>query len=154
MGWTVYFRREPFADSQWNAFVEHCRKIVDQTDVALTNDMLTSRPGEAGKPPQVDEKGVGFNGVGEDSCETFYIPKESKDGFDFCKTRRLPYTAPVIACAMAARHHLGFGVSCDGWDEEIENGAKLFLKTLDEPGGKRRSWKATVRRYLGEPVPK
>jgi hypothetical protein len=147
----MYWRRGEFAAKQWTAFVSQCRKIVDQTGVELINDMNAPRPGAKGSSPRVTDKAVCFNGVGEYSHETFYIPRAgSKGDFDFCKTARKPYTAPAAACAMAARHHLNFEVSCDGWDEELGAGAKLFLKTLDEPATKRRGWKALVKRYLGE----
>ncbi len=63
--------------------------------------------------PEFSSKAVVFNGVGENSHETFYIEKKDID-LNFCKTARKPYDLLVCACLIAAADILNYTISSDG----------------------------------------
>jgi hypothetical protein len=52
--------------------------------------------GEEGTYPFLGERQIQFNGVGDDSHETFHLTKASQD-FEFCKTAMKPYDDVVVA---------------------------------------------------------
>ena len=69
---------------------------------------MANGSGDPGTSPEINNDKIWFNGVGDDSHETFAIyrirqPRESwqgKDrrGWDFTKTARKPYDPVVVAC--------------------------------------------------------
>lgn len=143
IGYTIYWtRKRSFTDEQWDAFIAHCRRIIDACHEKLSLGWHPEQHREDyDSPPRVSDDMVSFaGGSAEESCETFQIckrnPKDDRKdypedlrAFDFCKTRREPYTTAVAACAAAASLHLGFDVSCDGHDDHVEIGLDLFRKT-------------------------
>jgi len=64
-----------------------------------------------------------FNGIGEDSCENFYL-KSGRD-FAFCKTRRSPYDIYVVAILCLVDHFDLAKVSSDGDLEDWQPGIDL-----------------------------
>lgn len=153
MGYTHYYYRTPELDKdKFKAAVTDIRKVVaalpsvnpqtaqmcypegDDTDVKLAN-----WDGEVGTEPKITDELVSFNGVGDDSHETFVIeqafeapshrPDPDEDGlhFAFCKTARKPYDIAVTASLAVLKHHLGdaIRVSSDGRFNEWGDGLAL-----------------------------
>ena len=107
MGYTHYWRQNrDFTDAEWKEFVRLTNLII-----ADNKGILSDGFGDGGRP-EVNGEHVWFNGLGEDSHETFRITKnlakdrykgESFDmGGDFCKTAHKPYDKYVVAvlCAL------------------------------------------------------
>ena len=101
-------------------------KAIELSDATIGN-------WEGEGKPSVNEREIRFNGVGDDSHETFTLMADLKDnysgqdGYRFCKTARKPYDEVVVACLMEAEH-LGVikGWSSDGDTEDHEDGQRLF----------------------------
>lgn len=80
---------------------------------------------------------VSFNGVGEDSYETFRVVSSFK-GEDFCKTARRPYDKYVVAALIILESFCqGFSWSSDGNEEDFQEAKELLaslkiLNFLDE----------------------
>lgn len=117
MGYTHYWaiKEAPTLD-EWGAVLS---AKDDITQYVITNYDI----------PVEDNSTTGYihlNGVGADSCETFFLEPEIKE-FDFCKTRGLPYDEIVVAILIAASHVLGakFDVSSDGNPDDWQDGLKL-----------------------------
>ena len=115
MGYThyVYYERETIPKSNWDAFTTDVRKIIAAAEEkhGITVCREYNRSDE---PPQIDDKHVIFNGVGENSHETFAVDRKPTDPysrpeddhvFAFCKTNRKPYDLVVTACMLAVKHH-------------------------------------------------
>ena len=131
MGYTIYWQpKAKFSDAEWDAFVSHCQRIINTTNTPLTLGTDYSAP------PLVGPDTVMFGGSSDDTCEVFYISRNDLTEFAFCKTRRLPYTAEVTACCAAAVKHLGWVVSCDGYDELLDYGMELFRETDTTPSAR------------------
>ena len=138
MGYTHYWDKAgPWPAEALAAAIKDMSEIVARCEFQLGDAF-----GEPGTLPELTPDTVAFNGVGEDSHETFYFTSnidprlgigggERRDGFiwysdfAFCKTDRKPYDSVVVACLLAAKHHLGAAikVSSDGrWNEEWKLG--------------------------------
>jgi hypothetical protein len=80
----------------------------------------------------VDSTHVDLNGIGDDECEPCVFPGDL--GFNFCKTRALPYDAVVTACLLVARDHFPsyeLSISSDGsWPDDWQDGSKLYSAVL------------------------
>ena len=73
---------------------------------------------------------IWFNGKEYDGHETFNL-KNTKQGFQFCKTARKPYDTPVcIILALTAVSCPGFDLSSDGgrddWEPAITRAKEMF----------------------------
>jgi hypothetical protein len=89
---------------------------------------------------------ISFNGIGDNSHETFYLPDKLSDlkqpdyakdkndifVFNFTKTAHKPYDVVVTACLTVLRFHLRSGaiISGDGGEEGFEEGMKLAASIL------------------------
>ena len=126
MGHTHYhkFVRTPDA-ATFAAFAKDARKIIEATDIPLA-DLL----GEEGQP-EITSNRVSFNGLGEDSYESFFMDS-SETGFSFCKTNKKPYDEVVVAVLIAAKHHFGdnLELSTDASAEEAADGLRLAKSVL------------------------
>ena len=71
--------------------------------------------------PQFTTDEIRFNGIGDDSHETFALGK-GYNGFKFTKTARKPYDRHVLACLILAKKYFGdaIKVSSDGDNDDIE----------------------------------
>lgn len=78
-----------------------------------------------------DEKGIFFNGVGDDACETMVISFKANSAYQWCKTNRRPYDKMVIACLLLA-YNLGIIAewSSDGNDDELKEGYNFFEDSI------------------------
>ena len=88
------------------------RRLIKHSNVPIGD-----YEGKPGSRPKLGHSLVSFNGIGEDSAETFAFPP-SKDhphlehdpGRSFCKTYRKPYDIIVAAALIAIKHHLSDNV--------------------------------------------
>lgn len=132
MGYTHYWRRpEELPADLFAAFAADARKIVAATTVLLTG----WHDGDTTITPAITDMSVGFNGVGDESHETFLIETNIQKSkwddvdliFDFCKTAAKPYDEVVTAVLIAAKKHFGsqIVVTSDGDDSDWEAGRLL-----------------------------
>ena len=98
MGYTHYWRQQrDFTDTEWQELTRLAKLIIADNEGILSDGF-----GEGGKP-EVNGEHIWFNGLGEDSHETFCITKKKpEEDFQFCKTARKPYDKYVVAvlCAL------------------------------------------------------
>jgi len=130
MGYTHYWSKESNVDSEIYAKVfKKLAKIV-----TANSKILAGGFGEKGTKPEI-KNDIIFNGIEDDSHETFSIPKnpDGLESFDFCKTARKEYDKVVVACLTVIHNYLkGVKVSSDGDKEELEEGRLLAEKILGE----------------------
>jgi hypothetical protein len=127
MGFTRYWGFNKKANKkEREKIIEVMSSIID-----LEKEKLTGFDGDKETPIEIKKTCVSFNGIGEDSHETFcFIPSTKPDDFNFCKTANKPYDRAVCACLIAAKRILGkkIDVSSDGpGDEDL-----LALKMVDD----------------------
>ena len=111
MGYTHYWRQlRDFTDTEWQELTRLTNLIIADNEGILSDGF-----GEGGKP-EVNGEHIWFNGLGEDSHETFRITKKKRakedyeeqeaydrqGAFEFCKTAHKPYDKYVVAvlCAL------------------------------------------------------
>ena len=146
MGYTHYWTHSTeFTDTEWLDVKDDLSAIV--AEAKRDGIGIGSFCGESGIPvPTVDvwdgQEVVGFNGIGEESHETFVIyqkrrPLEewqdkSRHGWDFCKTARKPYDVAVTASLiyLESFYPSKFSVSSDGTATDWESGFRLARRAL------------------------
>jgi hypothetical protein len=119
MGYTRYWTvKNKLEKEKFIKFKETCEELVELFDIPL--DELS-----------ISEDAVIFNGVDDNSHETFLFMREST-GFSFCKTQRKPYDILVCACLKLAEEIFknDIDVSSDGEnnDVDIENRLKSLIR--------------------------
>jgi hypothetical protein len=116
MGYTHYWRNpKGFTDEQWNKLLLEVRKILKFSKIPIANGV-----GDEHSEPEVNNKRIFFNGVGDDSCETFNLTKTGQD-FEFCKTRLLPYDDVVVLVLIEAKKvNPNIQLTSDGGPEVFE----------------------------------
>lgn len=142
MGYTHYYQRS--LDSNDPELYDKVRKgFIELVKTAELNGITVADAfGEKAGAWQADGERISFNGLGEESCETFsftqIVPKQpewrenEKTYFDFTKTRYYPYDALVCATLILIKDVYGsqVAISSDGgWDEWSE-GLSLYEKTF------------------------
>jgi hypothetical protein len=136
MGYTVQWGRVGDVDeAAYAAALKDIAKIVKNQA-----KMLSGPFGEEGTLPKTTS-GIAFNGVGDDSHETFSLPKTAKQlDRDFCKTNRKPYTAVVMAALARLAEVAGIKVSSDGsvaeeWTDGVALASKVLGRKVNNPLG-------------------
>lgn len=148
MGYTHYYRfddvEHPLNQSDFEAFTEDVKKIVDQCDVRLKTE--------------IDGGEIYVNAWFKDErCEPFWLrrvyqledePEDLQD-FLFTKTRRFPYDKAVCAILIALKDRFpGVEISSDGSIDKTEGwkkGKALYCEALG---------KSLPRRFQSEFVSK
>lgn len=110
MGYTHYYnQRRTATKAEWATIIADIRTILTyaqhECGIALGNGV-----GDAGTSPDITDSIISFNGIGDDSHETFYVtrvknnkpdyPGQDKSHYssNFTKTARKPYDDVVTAC--------------------------------------------------------
>ncbi len=138
MGYTHYWHRKAEGQEPLHLMA---RALADMAEVIRRSPVpLVGPEGRPDTEPEVSERGVLFNGLGDLSHEpcVVLVTVESRPwemgsdpwSFRFCKTERKPYDAVVVACLLAAKHRLGehIRIESDGeWDPDWLQGAKRGL---------------------------
>lgn len=116
MGYTHYWKiRKSFTDAAWTSFTNDTKSLFASTKIPLADGF-----GDTGTVPEIDDKGVTFNGLEDDGHETCQITKSATD-FEFCKTARKPYDEVVVAVLKLARkYNPSIELSSDGGSEVFD----------------------------------
>lgn len=138
MGYTHYWAQtRNFTNEEWfdvvTDFNEILKYVQHTIGIPLANGM-----GDAGSAPVFDIDHITFNGVGEESHETFNINrkrrKEWEGGIiehDFCKTARKGYDLAVTAClCYVSSVTQNYHVSSDGHGKNFVDGLDAARKAL------------------------
>ena len=126
MGYTHYWRpQRSFTEDEW-ASIKHGFNLMIQKSTVL----LAGPDGEKETPIQSDDKILAFNGVDDDSHETFWIDRKKVSNFEFCKTASKPYDE-IVTAMLIYIDHVAFGafdISSDGdmGGPDWERGRELF----------------------------
>jgi len=121
MGYTHYFTKAA-ADRddalRFEMFARGARTIIDY---AKTYEGI--KIGDL----EISDEIVTFNGVGEESHETFYWAIDGS-GFNFCKTAAKPYDTVVTACLIHLKDVYGdlVDIGSDGSWADWALGARLY----------------------------
>ena len=140
MGYTHYwYQTRDFTRDEWSVISSAVNSLIDATDVPLGN-----WEGSSGTVPDITPDWIRFNGIDEDSHETFALerikgaPEEYQSPtpgtFAFCKTAAKPYDVIVVAALIIANHLApgALSVSSDGdWDDWLE-GQKLAFDAVGD----------------------
>lgn len=145
MGYTHYWERPLELEKERFSLLSNEVKKLFEASKELgikLSDGLDKKP-----EPFVDEEDIWFNGRGDESHESFHLPriftpqewmKPSKAElyFSFCKTARKPYDLTVMAVLIAFKYHFeGVTVTSDGkednWAPAKEMCNQLFGYRLD-----------------------
>lgn len=136
MGYTHYWtiNQKEISPESWFGFMQEFEKI--ETEFHGKIDHTTDQK------YKIDTESIFFNGVGEESHETFTMNRKNPmeksytgniEYFDFCKTARKEYDIAVCCALIIAKKHFGdiIKVSSDGEEEDGWDKAKeLCQKTL------------------------
>lgn len=129
MGYTRYYEvYQKIDESEFEKFSQDCKTICDEVTKQFGHG-LADWNGE--NEAEFTPTSVRFNGVGDNSHETFAIGVDTK-GFQFTKTNRKPYDRHVLACLVLAKIYFGdkIRVSSDGDNDDsvIESLIKEFSR--------------------------
>lgn len=140
MGYTHYWYREKEIHAEVFAAIAHDFRTLCS---ALERNGVRLAGGSGDGEPVINLDEVCFNGLGDDSHETFYFPRildldswsrpEKADRyFEFCKTARKSYDLAVTAFLIMAKHYLGDSiiVRSDGDIDEWQKAIKLCFQVL------------------------
>ena len=110
MGYTHYWKiRKPFTNEAWTEFTNDVQSLFASTKIPLAGGF-----GDTGTVPEIDDKGVTFNGLEDDGHETCQITKSVCD-FEVCKTAQKPYDAVVVqVLKLARKYNPSIELSSDG----------------------------------------
>ena len=123
MGFTHYIKNKPaFSDIQWAAFTNDVAYVYNRY-----RNIIGGPSGEEDDSrPRIGRNDISFNGIGDQSHETCYVPKAATE-FEFCKTARKPYDPVVVEVYKLVRKYLPTTVlSSDGGDE-VFGGKKVMV---------------------------
>ena len=133
MGYTHYwYINNELPRDKWAGFKEACLTLLDDSS---TEGVLGNGSGDGGFPYITDEL-ISFNGIGDDSHETFSFSRNhgrresDGEGFNCCKTARKPYDKYVVDTLILAEDHFGdrIHVKSDGDWSKIRREASSEYK--------------------------
>lgn len=122
MGYTHYWRIPSDLDkASFALFANAAAKII--TEVGKQGIGIDNASGD---------NTVFFNGVGEESHESFCIRRKKNENFDFTKTARKPYDLAVTSCLIAFKHFFEdkAEITSDGDDTDWLPAKELCQKLL------------------------
>lgn len=105
MGYTHYWtQKRSFTDDEWVEMTSDIQDILSYVENAMGIPLANAR-GDGGTRPEFSATRIAFNGLIDDSHETFSIERKRSRlypdatlGADFCETARKPYDTAVTAC--------------------------------------------------------
>jgi len=129
MGYTHYWTPKRTNAEKFKDYSNVCARLKKNLPENIQIGDATGDLG-SGSQPKFSSKEVCFNGVGDDSHETFNVGLNQND-WDFCKTACKPYDLLVCACLLAAVDMLGYQISSDGDIEDWIPAIKYYNKTIN-----------------------
>ena len=123
MGYTHYitFKKAVTEDKLAKASAD-VKKAFELVKTECPNIVIKDGWGE--NEPQIDENAICFNGDAskEEDYETFSV-RVGDEGFNFCKTGRMPYDVYVCVACLVLKEHFGddLRLSSDGIGGEYED---------------------------------
>jgi hypothetical protein len=130
-----------FSDEQWTLIMEGVSKVFSYCKKCKIVLQLNH---DVDRKPEVTDKFIRFNGRGNLSLETFYLPKkpvphiwesEGEPVFHYCKTSRRPYDLAVRLCLLWV-HSAAPGVlriTSDGtWDDDWMDAREAYEKIFGQ----------------------
>ena len=142
MGYThCYTIHDLNTDLRVPEIAQDISRIIMASEIPIGGEPAGPNPAE----PALGPTHIIFNGVGDDSCESFVYPPglemrssnllaRAPEGLDSCKTWRQPYDVVVCAALIALKHHLGDNVkiTSDGRfdQEEWQPAYQLYCRAL------------------------
>jgi len=133
MGYTHYWEMQrDFTDDEWTRITEGAREIAEKCKQHF--DFGNWGGSHRVKFPTINETKIAFNGVGDDSHETFFLTKEATvedwrtAHFAFCKTARKPYDIGVVSILAWAKRVApdAINISSDGEEDVFEKGTYQY----------------------------
>ena len=130
MGYTHYLRfKKSVTKKKLSKASEDVKKAFELVKSECPNIVIKDGWGE--NEPQIDENTICFNGDAskEEDFETFAV-RVGDNGFNCCKTGRMPYDVHVCVAWLILRGHFGDGLcmSSDGiFKEDEDRGVGLNL---------------------------
>lgn len=138
MGYTHYWKNMKFSRKGWKQLSTLTEAVVKNLP---SNVKLAFEYDQEGKPVEISDMLIRFNGIGDKGHETFVFDFKSSD-FEFCKTARKPYDLAVCSVLILASLLCDSGeISSDGigstytdseWLDAVIFLADLFPITLIE----------------------
>jgi hypothetical protein len=142
MGYSHYcYKSRELDQTKWDNFITDFEKVLPFFEQYLDKDISDNQY------LQYNSEKLWFNGIGEESHETFAFARvEPKDGstgygredtntpyFMFCKTARKDYDIAVTCALIIAKYHFedDVVVSSDGGNEEWEAAKELCQDELE-----------------------
>jgi hypothetical protein len=125
MGYTHYWETtKEVNQKEYAAALKDIAAIVESS-----KKILADGSGERCTKPETKD-GIHFNGIGDDSHESFDLPNWNNPDFSFCKTAEKPYDVVVVACLTRLAEVKGISISSYGNDVDWIKGVQLASKTL------------------------
>lgn len=131
MGYTLYWNKDDnstkSSDELQPIYTEALVKVkqfINDNDKNLANGS-----GDENTKPVFDDESIAFNGIGDESHETMWLPTKFSDmgSFEFCKTARKVYGSVAWGCLLIIKSYLGkdFDIRSDGSDETLLQAEQL-----------------------------
>ena len=133
IGYTHYWRPtkgiEPTTFARLSAAAAKVVSIAwDEQEIDFADGL-----GDEGTEPEFTKELIRFNGLGDNSHETFYLSPEPQ-GFQFCKTAMKPYDVAVTAilCLLHLYTDGTVEISSDGDKRDWEAGLELARRVAPD----------------------
>ncbi len=126
---------KPIDDESWKKICIDTKKVIKYYK-KLNINVEANHP--SGIMVSNKNKYINFNGIGDDSYETFSFGKEQMR-FNFCKTNQNEYDKVVCSVMLVIYHHAKdcVSMSSDGnfndWKEMMANNAKILGYAFELP---------------------
>jgi len=125
LGYTHYWKKEKKVNKK-----EYADALKDIAKIVKANSNILAGPsGDSGTKPEITPD-IAFNGIEDESHESFVLPASGLGDFEFCKTAQKPYDEVVVAALARLAEVDGIKVSSDGSAADWEDGVKLASKVL------------------------
>ena len=125
MGYTHYWDTKEVTPDIWLKFKTKVKALLS-ADVSTVGNGY----GDEGTFPILDDDMVCFNGVGDDSFETFRLNNNTSE-FNFCKTAQRDYDDMVVGVLTLAFYELDVCVRSDGDADDWATGVQFLNDTLN-----------------------
>ena len=150
MGYTHYitFKNKVTKNKLANAS-EDIKKAFELIKVECPN--ITIKNGVGEDDPQINERVICFNGDASkyEDYETFSV-RVGDEGFNFCKTARLPYDVYVCVACLILKEHFGdeLRLTSDGiGKDDEEKGIELDLLLGENEYRIDKDWRKPIELY-------